>query len=190
MKVDFLGEETANHFLKSVMKTGLCLKTKVYPLLDGRGENALRLPVQWRHLSAKAGVILNFQTPTFICKGKIDMPLPVPVSVLVSILRSITAYSAISFPVDICEEKEMYVSVHRMQNINTMPVNISENTYRIGYIGQVEFRLHPKAPFYLGQVLSLLTAWGPFTGVGAKTAYGFGSVEVLEQWHDASVANG
>lgn|GEM_PF-4053667 len=182
VRIAFLSEETAHHFYEAVIKTGLTIKTKSYPLLEGRGETALRLPDQWRQMQPRSSIILDFQTPTFFRRGKIDMPLPVPVSVWGSVLRNVTLYTGLTFPEHIFKDMEEYILIHRLQNVNTASVQANEVIRRAGFTGQVEFRLYDKAPLYLGQVLNLLTEWVQYSGCGAKTAYGFGSVEILPSW--------
>ena len=117
---------------------------------------------------------LKFQSPTFSRRGNVQLPLPLPGSVVKSIERHWAAHAPGVAPRVPASQMEMDV-VHLKGE--TLTVELDHDRWT-GFVGEVHYLLRRgRAPEELA--LGQLMASARFTGVGSMVAYGFGVVEAF-----------
>lgn len=83
-------------------------------------------------------------------------------------------------PKNFWRDLEVFLRIKKLA-IRTKVLPVFEQVKFAGFVGRVIYNLDSQAPMYLGQILTMLSKWAIFTGVGAKRSYGCGAIDVLEK---------
>jgi len=118
---------------------------------------------------------LRFYAPTFFRRKGAHYPLPEPRLVLESLLRRLEAFGPLKAPLEVREALLERTTV-RVFSGRTEKAATEVDT--VGFVGQVVYHL-PRATEEEALWLSALGRFAFFSGVGAKTALGYGRARAL-----------
>ncbi|WP_018110386.1 CRISPR-associated endoribonuclease Cas6 [Thermus igniterrae] len=120
---------------------------------------------------------LRFYSPTFFRRKGVHYPVPEPRLVLESLLRRLEAFGPLKAPETIREALLERTTVRHLQG-RTLKAETEVDT--VGFVGQVVYHL-PKASEEEARWLWALGRFAFYSGVGAKTALGYGRSRLLAQ---------
>ncbi|WP_022846647.1 CRISPR-associated endoribonuclease Cas6 [Desulfurobacterium sp. TC5-1] len=123
-------------------------------------------------------IILDFITPTTFKRGKYDYPLPEPSLIYKSILKKWNRFSGERLP-----SKEILEKIGRDIQvagcwIKTTKLEMASLKKITGFRGRIVFYNASKDAEF-NRIITQLTLFAPFCGIGRKTTMGFGKVRTF-----------
>ncbi|WP_045878929.1 CRISPR system precrRNA processing endoribonuclease RAMP protein Cas6 [Pseudofrankia sp. DC12] len=122
---------------------------------------------------------LTMTTPTFFARDGRDLPLPDPALVIRGLLARWNSYAPGPLRIGADDARALVDAVYLdgMWGASA-DVELGHGLRQTGFVGQADLRLLAATSDYIATMFTALTRFAAYAGVGARTAYGFGAVDV------------
>ncbi|ADP82673.1 CRISPR system precrRNA processing endoribonuclease RAMP protein Cas6 [Pseudofrankia inefficax] len=124
-------------------------------------------------------VRLTMTTPTFFALDGRDLPLPDPALMIRGLLARWNGYAPGPLRIGADDARALVDAVYLdgMWGASA-DVELGHGLRQTGFVGQADLRLLAATSDYIATMFTALTRFATYAGVGARTAYGFGAVDV------------
>jgi CRISPR-associated endoribonuclease Cas6 len=124
-------------------------------------------------------VRLTMNTPTFFSRDGRDLPLPDPALAVGGLLPRWNAYAPAPLRIGAADAQALVDAVF-LDGVwgASAEVELGHGLRQVGFVGQADLRLVAATSDYTATMFTALARFAAFAGVGARTAYGFGAVDV------------
>jgi CRISPR-associated endoribonuclease Cas6 len=124
-------------------------------------------------------VTLTMTTPTYFTVDGRDLPLPDPLLVMRGLLARWNNYAPRPLRIGPGDARALLDAVHLAGTWGaSTDVELGHGLRQTGFVGQAELGLLSAASDYVATMFTALARFAGYAGVGARTTYGFGSVDV------------
>src|SRR6185369_2112339 len=135
------------------------------------GELARGLPVR--------RVRLTMTTPTFFTRDGHDLPLPDPALIVRGLLVRWNGYAPAPLRIGAGDARTLVGAVGLAGLWGaSADVELGHGLRQTGFVGEAELRLLAGTSDYLATMFTALARFAAYAGLGERTAYGFGAVDV------------
>jgi CRISPR-associated endoribonuclease Cas6 len=124
-------------------------------------------------------VRLTMTTPTFFTLDGRDLPLPDPALMIRGLLARWNSYAPGPLRIGADDARALVDAIYLdgMWGASA-DVELGHGLRQTGFVGQADLRLLAATSDYIATMFTALTRFAAYAGVGARTAYGFGAVDV------------
>lgn len=124
-------------------------------------------------------VRLTMTTPTFFARDGRDLPLPDPALMLRGLLAGWNSYAPGPLRIGPHDARALVDAVYLdgMWGASA-DVELGHGLRQTGFVGQAELRLLTATSDYIATMFTALARFAAYAGLGARTAHGFGAVDV------------
>ncbi|OHV32435.1 hypothetical protein BCD49_29825 [Pseudofrankia sp. EUN1h] len=124
-------------------------------------------------------VRLTMNTPTFFALDGRDLPLPDPALAIGGLLARWNAYAPGPLRISADDARALVDAVF-LDGVwgASAEVELGHGLRQVGFVGQADLRLLAATSDYIATMFTALARFAAFAGLGARTAHGFGAVDV------------
>ncbi|MBL7517931.1 CRISPR system precrRNA processing endoribonuclease RAMP protein Cas6, partial [Frankia sp. CNm7] len=124
-------------------------------------------------------VRVTMTTPTFFSRDGRDLPLPDPALAIQGLLTRWNAFAPGPLRIGAGDARSLVDAVF-LDGVwgSSAEVELGHGLRQVGFVGHADLRLMAGTSDFVATMFTALTRFAAFAGVGERTAYGFGAVDV------------